>query len=157
MRDGALLELIMQRYITPFRDRRMIFRFTCYCNQTKSRKANYVEIIAKHGKDETMSRWDYRDEGLTPLYKCYNGLQEFERTAKKIIHMMNIVLHSALHDIGVWVPDNGTAAGLHKAPGAGPEVLAHRSALLRARHRHLQHDLLHRTRFRHLARCRWRT
>jgi len=94
MKEGPLLELISQRYVTPYRNRRVIFRFSYYCDQAKSRKANYIEIIGspkEEEDEENIPSWDYRDTDLIPLYKSYNGLQEFEKTARKITHLINIV------------------------------------------------------------------
>ena len=92
MREGPMFELILQEYLMPYKNRRFIFRYTYYYDRSKSRKANFVEIIGPSRTETSVINWDYRDDNLTSLYTSYNGLQEFERTAQKIIHLINIVL-----------------------------------------------------------------
>ena len=92
MKEGPMLELIVQRYVSPYRNRRLLFRYTYYPDQGRSRKANYVQIIGPEKEEDTaVNNWDYRDEELVPLYKSYNGLGEFEQTAKSVTHLINVV------------------------------------------------------------------
>ena len=69
-----------------------MFRLTYYDCNDKQRKSSYVELFGYSPGEHTNESWNYCSENLTPLYKCYNGLKDYKRTARTLVHLFNEVI-----------------------------------------------------------------
>ena len=92
MKEDGQIELLVQRYVQPYRNHSVLYRFTYYCDQTTSHKANFAEILGPKDERETKGLLDYQDDRYKLLCKRYTGLGEFEKNAKKVVQLMNRVL-----------------------------------------------------------------
>ena len=85
-----MIEIYVQKYIIPNKGNKLLFRLTYYCNPEKSRKANYLEILALKTPEEA-AHWAYGNGDYSAIYRNCNGLHELEQTAKRVAQMANMV------------------------------------------------------------------
>lgn len=93
-----MIELFMQKYVTPNKGNKLVYRLTYYCNPEKSRKANCIEILAPSFTEENKI-WAYGEAQYVAIYKSYNGLRELEHTAKKLAQLANVVFFICMKKI----------------------------------------------------------
>lgn len=100
IKSCAMVEMYIQKYVIPHKDRKLLYRLTYFCSPEKSRKASYVEILGIKGTISSEKLfWDYGDEELNVLYKGYNGIKELEHTGKQIACLANYEFHYRLQEI----------------------------------------------------------
>lgn len=98
LRNTLLINLCIQRYVRPNKDRKLVYRFNYFCNPEKYRKANFVEILTPLNADT--DHLCYNLSLLKVLYKTYKDTFELEDTAKKIAYMIGLVFSA--DTIGIW-------------------------------------------------------
>lgn len=100
IKSCALVETYIQKYVVPYKNHKLLYRLTYFCNPEKSRKANFVEILESKNDDKSDGmHWDYGDDSLIVKYRSYNGIKEFEITGKKVTTLVNIEFGYRLREI----------------------------------------------------------